>query len=473
MTSSGFSDNEYDNLVREGITAARGGKKALARRLLERAAGQNPTDSRVWLWLSATTEDAFEQRDFLEKAIAADPTNTAAKKGLGILAEKLGEPVLDLPQQSLKDGYVKPDEKLFDPQRTLQGKTHAFDCPNCGGGMFYTVDAGLECEYCGFTSDSYDDLNINEAEMALSPVLQTSQAHVWAVSGHDIVCEKCGAHTLAQPGIKTTFCPYCGSNHLVESEQLTELIEPQLIGLFEVNLGVALQKVRSWLREGIFSPDNLEDSAKKLELRPAYYPFWTFDGGVEVHWSAEIRDTYGEAGLDKPEWRPVSGKDVEFFDDILIPGVSALRQQDLYRILPFKLKELIQFEPAHIAGWTAMAYDRSIADASLRAREIVMRRVGRKIGSTIEPGREKRNVSAGAGNWSGLTYKHILLPIWMGTYEYGGDTFKVIVNGQTGKASGTKPKDNFKIVGIWVLGILGAIMVIVMLVLILSNLGVF
>ena len=76
---------EYENLVREGINAAKAGKKKLASRLLKRAAAQNPYDARVWLWLTATTSEETEQREYLERAVAADPYNPAARRGLRAL----------------------------------------------------------------------------------------------------------------------------------------------------------------------------------------------------------------------------------------------------------------------------------------------------------------------------------------------------------------------------------------------------
>jgi hypothetical protein len=62
-------------------------------------------------------------------------------------------------------------------------------------------------------------------------------------------------------------------------------------------------------------------------------------------------------------------------------------------------------------------------------------------------GNQKRNLLSGATNWSGLTYKHILLPLWVGTYRYRNRRYRVLVNGQTGKVSGAKPNDPLKAFG--------------------------
>jgi hypothetical protein len=46
-----------------------------------------------------------------------------------------------------------------------------------------------------------------------------------------------------------------------------------------------------------------------------------------------------------------------------------------------------------------------------------------------------------------VTFKHVLLPLWVGTYRYRGRQYPVLINGQTGKVSGEKPRDAFIVFG--------------------------
>ncbi len=78
-------------------------------------------------------------------------------------------------------------------------------------------------------------------------------------------------------------------------------------------------------------------------------------------------------------------------------------------------------------------------------------------------GSQKRNLRSGATSWSGSTYKHILLPLWVGTYRYRNHRYRVLVNGQTGKVSGAKPNDPLKAFGI--IASLSATFVLVLLIL--------
>jgi hypothetical protein len=41
--------------------------------------------------------------------------------------------------------------------------------------------------------------------------------------------------------------------------------------------------------------------------------------------------------------------------------------------------------------------------------------------------------------YSRRTFRAGLLPFWIAAYEYGGKSFRYVVNGATGKAAGTAP----------------------------------
>ena len=69
MFPPAFSDSshsieslEFEQLIQDGIIAVKNGNPSLAKRLLDQAALINNSDARIWIWLSATTEDLQERR---------------------------------------------------------------------------------------------------------------------------------------------------------------------------------------------------------------------------------------------------------------------------------------------------------------------------------------------------------------------------------------------------------------------------
>ena len=41
--------------------------------------------------------------------------------------------------------------------------------------------------------------------------------------------------------------------------------------------------------------------------------------------------------------------------------------------------------------------------------------------------------------WSGRTFKHVLVPVYVMTYVYGTRSYQVVVNGANGRMGGTYP----------------------------------
>jgi hypothetical protein len=244
---------------------------------------------------------------------------------------------------------------------------------------------------------------------------------------------------------------------MIASTESRELIDPQAIALARFGAEEAVKWVKTWLGKGWFAPDDLKKLARTSALRPAYYPFWTFDGTLQMEWSCEVN----EGSHDNPHWVRRNGAEFEMFDDVIVPGLKALKPDELERIDPFLIKEAVEFNPDYLAGWSAMTYDLPLAEASLKGREIVARRLRRLLYSRVELASEKRNVSGNGVSWSGLTFKNVLLPLWVGSYRYHNQEYRLLVNGQTGKVGGEKPRDGIK-VGAFVLSVLLTVALLVM-----------
>ena len=60
------------------------------------------------------------------------------------------------------------------------------------------------------------------------------------------------------------------------------------------------------------------------------------------------------------------------------------------------------------------------------------------------PGDTYRNLAI-APEYSGRTFKHILVPIWLLTYTYGARAFQVLANGYSGKIAGRYPISPWKV----------------------------
>jgi DNA-directed RNA polymerase subunit RPC12/RpoP len=449
----------FNMLLLDGITAVKNGNRTVAWSLLTQATQINPLDARPWLWLTETTDDPDEKREYLEQAVAADPRNVAARRGLATLTGKIDQ------SKVLAEGEGVEVQPSTDP--TQSQTAESFLCPKCGAHMEFNINNNkLTCLYCGHVKET-EEFSATDAEQVLDFVLPTTSGHRWAASQQQLSCQRCGALSLWPPEQKALQCPYCGSSQLVESGETAELVDPQAIALMNINEKRANQIAKEWLGRGWTAPDDLKQSARKSLLRPAYYPFWTFDGTLDIHWNCEVN----EGSSDHPHWVARNGVEFELFDDLLVPGLTQISWKDLNRLSPFNVKDLVEFKPDYLAGWPALTYNRPLAKASLLAREQVVKKVRRELYSRVEVGKQKQNLNTGAVNWSDMTFKHILLPVWVGTYRYQGQNYQILINGQTGKATGEKPRDTLKTVGIVLSVILTIFVIIVFLAILALSMG--
>lgn len=431
-SSDSMDAREFEQHLRDGIYALKNGDRSLAKRLLNQAALMNSADARVWVWLSATTDDLQERRTYLERAIAIEPSNAMAKRGLLMLDEKLDK------------SSIIPEGEAYIPQETSapeEAVIKTYTCPNCGARISFDIhEITLVCQYCGFTHKINDDLTRVSVDQVLDASLPTTQAHHWVTNQTRVTCEQCGVVIILPPGQTADSCPYCGSNHFISPASLVELVDPQVIGLFKLDADKAAKSIKTWLNKGLLSPDDLAARHTGMLLHPAYYPFWLFSGTLEIPWFCDVNVSSGKA----PVWEAQTGSQFEMFDNVLIPGLRKISKTDLAKIEPFNIKDLVEFSPDYLAGWVALTYDQPLADASLLAREKVIQKVRSSLPGLVEPTRQKRNFSIGAGKWSGLTYKLALLPVFIGNYPFQGKRYRILINGQTGKVGGEKPVDTLK-----------------------------
>ncbi len=84
--------------------------------------------------------------------------------------------------------------------------------------------------------------------------------------------------------------------------------------------------------------------------------------------------------------------------------------------------------------------------------EIMDRQILRDVKFDI--GGDRQRVEDIDTRMSDLTFKHILVPVWLLSYDYRGRAFQVVVNGYTGEIAGRYPKSVWKILLVVLAGLL-------------------
>ena len=74
-------------------------------------------------------------------------------------------------------------------------------------------------------------------------------------------------------------------------------------------------------------------------------------------------------------------------------------------------------------------------------------------------GGDEQRVSNVETQYSAVTFKHLLLPVYVGAYRFNDKVFQVVVNGRTGEVQGERPYSVWKIL-LLVLAILFVLLVL-------------
>jgi hypothetical protein len=471
-----------EELYRHARQALRDGERDRAKALLLRAVDHDRGHSEAWLWLSATTDDPIEQRHYLEWALAANPGNAAARRGLGVLTGRMRATPPPAPPQRevpMERGEASPPAPLPDAKdsgrrdtRLEKGRgadkspvanhqlpitpssaAETFTCPQCGAALaFRPAESALGCGHCGYARP-VEARPAAEAEELLDFTLPTARGQRWAVGERLFACGQCGARTLLPPGTASTTCAFCGANALVAASEDPGLIAPHAVIPMRLAAEAAAEALGAWLKQGFLVPGDLAQLSRGRRLRPVYVPCWVFSAVLTAHWRARVARE-GFRGGQSSEW--LSGEHPMLFNRHLEPAVTWLPARLVRAAGPFALDQRAAFEPAFLAGWPASLYDVSLAQASLRAREAMMATARRRLPARVAAGQTVSDFVLTRGDFSGVSFQLALLPVWIGAYTYGNRTYQVVVNGQTGRVAGARPTDWIKLVLI-VLAVLAAV----------------
>ena len=427
-----MSEAARELLVR-GVTAARANSEEEARFHLEwvlRTDADLEQKTEAWYWLSRLARDPSERRACLENVLAGCPGHPEARRDLAILDGRLDPTEIVDHRQPVAP--LTPHVRL-DPQ-----DVRGYRCPRCGGAMRF--DAGkraMWCQFCGYREGAgpgppgagAPGQAVEERDWVAA--IYTARGHRWEVPTERLcACQGCGATQVVPPGQASATCPFCGSPYVVRAAEERELIQPEGVAPFRFDAAEARRRARDWLAAQHFRPHDLDERATIAPPRPVYLPFWTFDIDGEVGWHGFVRQGEHERVRE-------GGAAPVFYDDVLVPAGASL-PEEVAAALRFDTGALVHYSPDLLAGWPAEIYRVSAADASLRARAQVVEQA-RATARAMADGR-LHDLGVSTAELAVISYKLVLLPVWVTQYAYDGQTHRLVVNGQSGEVHGSVPR---------------------------------
>lgn len=340
-------------------------------------------------------------------------------------------------------------------------KEHRWPCESCGADLrFSPGDTALKCDHCGHVqpipaSARRDGMG----ELDLATALREGLAPADMEDVRITPCPNCGAQVEFMGAANTGECPFCATPVSIGTGTERK-IKPQALIPFALDERTARDAMVKWLGSLWFAPNALVQYARKgRALSGSYVPYWTFDAATRSHYTGARGEHYYETRtvtvqvdgrsqqrqeqVQKTRWYPASGRVARAFDDVLVLASTSLPRSYTDNLAPWDLSALVPHTPDFMAGFTSEGYTVGLPDGQSIAHEVMAAQILQDVRADI--GGDEQRVTSVDTEHSDETFKHILLPVWMAAYKYGGKTYRFVVNGQTGKVQGERPWSAWKI----------------------------
>jgi DNA-directed RNA polymerase subunit RPC12/RpoP len=336
-----------------------------------------------------------------------------------------------------------------------------YACSRCGAKVdFAPGTSALKCPYCGFETDIAKS-NARVVELDYRSYLENAERETSSHEAQSVKCDKCGAETTVPADAAAGMCPFCSAN-LIFSGSSSRLIKPEALLPFKITYKEATENFRRWIRKLWFAPGKLKDYAQSEgKLAGVYVPFWTYDSNTTTSYFGERGDYYYTTETYTTEedgktvtrtrevrhtrWTPASGAVRNNFDDILIFASKSLPKKYADKLEPWDLANLAPYADEYLSGFRAESYQVTLPEGFEAAKEVMAPVVESSIRNDI--GGDEQRIESSQTEYANITFKHILLPVWLSAYRFGDAIYRICINARTGEVQGDRPYSSWKIAG--------------------------
>ncbi len=339
---------------------------------------------------------------------------------------------------------------------------HRFPCLQCGADMRFDPNAGnLTCDHCGAVEEIDDgpwkggaikELDFHRALNADLPEAEMEETRISK-------CPNCGAEVEFKGEDHATECPFCATPVVIGTGTHRH-IKPKGVLPFALSEKDARSAMSRWMGSLWFAPNGMKDYVRAgRRMQGIYVPYWTYDADTKSSYRGERGTVYYETHtvrvmvdgkpqtrqqrVQKIRWTPKSGRVARFFDDVLVLASRSLPKAYTDALAPWDLSALEPYSPEYLAGFRAEGYAVTLEEGFVEARDIMDRTILRDVKFDI--GGDRQRVHDINTTVKDVTFKHILLPVWLAAYKYRGKTYRFVVNARTGAVKGDRPWSVWKI----------------------------
>lgn len=356
-----------------------------------------------------------------------------------------------------------------------ESRANRFPCSECGAPLTFHPGVGKQvCPFCGTENEiegagqALDSMGIRtgageirelDYQKALANLLEDHEVEEVAT----VRCPGCGAEVGLDAGTLADECPFCATPLAREETHAHRHPKPQGVLPFHLDQRAARDRLKGWLGSLWFAPSKLKRFAEAgRPLSGIYLPHYTYDAVGDADYTGQRGDAYyisqtrtvmvdGKAQtktvqVRKIRWSNVSGHVRHMFDDVLVPASDTMnpsRGQAEYGGGGWDLAAMEPYRTEFLAGFRAEAPAVALQDGFARAQKVMEQTLVRDIKFDI--GGDAQRISRMNARYADVTFKHVLLPVWLASYRWKNKPYRVVINGRTGQVTGERPYSIWKI----------------------------
>lgn len=349
---------------------------------------------------------------------------------------------------------------MSNTEPTITQTEKTIKCKSCGGDLSYKPGStSLKCKYCNSEQEIKDLPAEGEiVESDYKSILEKFASVSDKQELNTVTCSTCIAVVTMKPNVISDSCPYCGTDIIVTGGGTTfSVLKPQYILPFKIEIKVAKDEFSKWITGLWWAPNELKNQKNNTEkLQGMYLPYWTYDSATYTQYSGMRGDYYYETesytdaqgksqtrSVQKTRWTSASGCVSNEFDDVLVLASKSLPVTITDDLEPWDLASLNAFNENYLSGYRTEAYSIGLEEGFEKAK----RKMEPKINTTIcsDIGGDAQQIVSKDIEYNNITFKHILLPMWISSFNFKGKVYRFLINARTGEVQGERPYSWIKI----------------------------
>ena len=321
------------------------------------------------------------------------------------------------------------------------------NCANCGSPMRYDVaQYGLVCDHCGTVKPlPRPEEQRVVGEMDFASAVRGSNMN-WGGARRLVSCKSCGANLLYDPDQMSGLCPFCGSAVVLSAEDADLGIAPNAVIPFSIPKEQVERRFYRWNKFAFWSPEKFRTGKVLGTLAPVYVPYWTFDADVVITYTGKFGYNTGSGDSERTNWYRKTGIVEHHVDDYRACASRRFAQDQLLNsVTDFSSRQLVDYTPDALTGMAAEVYTIGIDEAWNNAVTQGLKKDITRACQNHESADYCSELQFST-EYSNVTFRYVLVPVWLTGCKYGGKIYNVAASGHNGQGQCRRPFSVLKLV---------------------------